>query len=430
MPWTASPLRGRARASSLSERIEEQHCKPQTSDQESMAEDLHKPTGYCPHCEYPIDPGTCPECGSEVSPDTLVKSIAAVRRHRVARYCIVAAPLLLALAIVVYINVASDWTRRVPTRLLLPFQGDYNGDVSIELRRRFRSNQLTHSQAQSVLKHHVDDPILSIDRDHPPGVPIKIAIQYQYRNDVSGIHPGSPSIGNITLCVDGDEVTPMSQRDIEAVYRTRRRSDRDSVWCPPLEEGRHHITLESEFVYRWPNNNGNAIIYTHHARLAREISIKGDVFDHVAMIGTNAAARQMRGSVAAVFHTQSRWGPYIAFHALSQLPSPVAGRVLVRRRGEVGFVHVGHIFLSQENSSLAALKLDILPGIEAAEWIAVRVVPDPDVAFLRHANACFDGVLVWEKVNAADGDGAIPIRSRFPSSLGQVVLNQTNGEVR
>ena len=392
-----------------------------------MAEHLHKPAGFCPHCEYPIDPGTCPECGLEVSAGTLVKSIAAVRRHRVTRYCIIAAPFLFVLALLVYANVVDDWMKPIPTRLLLPFQGDYNGDVSMELRRRFRSNQLTHGQAENILRHHFDDPVISLDRIHPPGLPIRITVQYQYRNDESAIHPGAPSIGNITLCVDGHEVTPLSPRDLAAVYHARPRSGLELVWCPPLDEGRHHITLEGDLVLRWLDRNGQAIVYTHHARLARDITIEGDVLDHVAMIGTGAAARQMSGSVAAVFHTQSRWGPYIAFHAVSQLPSPVAGRILVRRRGEVGFVPVGHIFLSQNDSSLAALKLDILHDIEAADWIAVRVVPDPDIAFLRNANACFEGVLTWERLNAADGGGVIPLRSRFSSSIGKVVLNQTNG---
>lgn len=393
-----------------------------------MAENFHKPAGYCPRCDYPIDPGTCPECGSEVSPDALVKSIAAVRRHHVIRYCLIAAPLLFLAAMIVYVSVTSDWMRHVPTRLLLPLQGNYNGDVSIELRRRFRSNQLTYDQVESILKHNVDDPILSIDHNQPSGVPIKLTIQYQYRNITSAIHPGLPSIGNITLRVDGHEVTPMSRRDPGVVNRWRRRSGVDWVWCPPLDEGEHQITLEGDFIFKWRTSSGKAIIYTHHARLVRGIAIKSDVFDHVAMIGTSAAARQMRGSIDAVFHTQSSWGPYLAFQVRSRLPSPVAGQVLVRRRDEVGFVHVGNVFLSNTRLT-SAVKLDALPGIEAAEWIAVRVIPDPDIAFLNRAGRCFDGVLIWQRVNPSYDVRTFSGRTTFPSSLGQVVLNQTNGPV-
>jgi len=392
-----------------------------------MAEDHQQPAGFCPHCQYPINPGVCPECGTDVSPDALVQSLASVRRHRAVRYGIMAAPLLLVCAIVVYVAKNDDWMEHVPTMLFMPFQADYNGDVCIELRRRFRSNQLTNDQAQSVLEHHIAEPILEIGKNNPPGVPVKITVRFQYRNDKFGVTPGSRSLSNLILRVDGNEVAPMSKRELELVYNGNPRSRDFSVWCPPLEEGRHQIALESDFVVEWENNNGNAIIHRQHARLKRDIAIKGSVFDHVALISSDAAAREMRNSVFVLFQPNAPQGPRLSFRQQIGLTFPIAGQVLVRRRGEVGFVRVGHLFLSNAFLRSATVRLDTLPDIRSAEWLAVRVIPDPDVAFLKHADKCFGGVLTWPRINASYDNGAVPRTSWFPSFPNQVVLNPTHG---
>jgi len=37
-----------------------------------MSPQDYQPQGFCPDCEYPIDPGICPECGAAVTAKTLV----------------------------------------------------------------------------------------------------------------------------------------------------------------------------------------------------------------------------------------------------------------------------------------------------------------------------------------------------------------------
>lgn len=37
-----------------------------------MSSNAYQPQGFCPDCNYPIDPGICPECGAAVTAETLV----------------------------------------------------------------------------------------------------------------------------------------------------------------------------------------------------------------------------------------------------------------------------------------------------------------------------------------------------------------------
>jgi len=39
-----------------------------------MSDSLHIPAGFCPHCDYAMNPGICPECGREISEKTLASS--------------------------------------------------------------------------------------------------------------------------------------------------------------------------------------------------------------------------------------------------------------------------------------------------------------------------------------------------------------------
>jgi hypothetical protein len=38
-----------------------------------MSSNAYQPQGYCPNCNYPIDPGICPECGLAVTDQIIVR---------------------------------------------------------------------------------------------------------------------------------------------------------------------------------------------------------------------------------------------------------------------------------------------------------------------------------------------------------------------
>ena len=77
---------------------------------------MYVPSGICPKCSYPIDPGQCPECGSIVSADQLLSdsqlSIAKERRRWLKR---------LVILLIVFISLdALFWFWRVPARSPFP----------------------------------------------------------------------------------------------------------------------------------------------------------------------------------------------------------------------------------------------------------------------------------------------------------------------
>jgi len=334
----------------------------------------------------------------------------------------------------VYLYQDLDWIKWLPSAVLLPFEGDFNSQVSMELRQRFRANRMSDRQVQEILSHRIADPVLHSKLKYPPGVPIVTSFQYHYRDVFHFVGPATASLGDYKLYVDDDEVTSASSRDlgVDPTYFLRVLQRDHKIWFPPLEQGKHQITLDADFYFRWSQRKSREILYTRHCRLSRDIEVQGDVLDDVSMIGTVAEAELVKITCKAniLSSTAGRYYLTLRTDRSSPLPWPVAGQILVRRAQDAGFVPLGYIFLNGTKVRYAGKRISGLPGIEQAPWLEVRVVPDPIVAFLHHADACFDGVLIWERVPvSADGPSIpqVPLWRIPRIPLSQVVLNQTVG---
>jgi len=120
-----------------------------------MSSPEHKPAGFCPHCDYPIDAGLCPECGEFVEAANLLNSSRRLRRWvtRSLKFLIVVA-LFGGMGYGVYHEIQPDrWVRYVSTDYLLDLEErDAGNHVKIELDRRYVNGELTDNQIDQILR--------------------------------------------------------------------------------------------------------------------------------------------------------------------------------------------------------------------------------------------------------------------------------------
>lgn len=108
-----------------------------------------RPSGYCPHCEYPMNPGVCPECGASVTADTLDGRPLALRRRARRRRIAFA---VVVIALLIGGNKAYDskfWYKWLPTTTLIAWAPD-SWRAEDEVFRRYLDGQLTEEETYAL----------------------------------------------------------------------------------------------------------------------------------------------------------------------------------------------------------------------------------------------------------------------------------------
>lgn len=166
----------------------------------------HEPNGFCPTCDYPMDPGTCPECGRQVTQETLVTDPRSIRRRarRRGTALVLASIVIIGSATWTYLR-PDVWLAHVPTAWLLAVQGDGTDRASRELGRRIVAGGLdTRRSAQPIQRAF---PIrLELPPSIPGGARIELCpdigskmfspLEYQIRfrgTDMRALIDGSPT---------------------------------------------------------------------------------------------------------------------------------------------------------------------------------------------------------------------------------------------
>jgi len=110
-----------------------------------------EPAGYCPRCDYPMNPGVCPECGAAV---TSISLRSRPRGWLLRNYARIAIITILAGALLTYLGTRTFLVSRFPTRYLLYLQVG-QGELAIaatnELLTRLQSGALSPDEAQRTL---------------------------------------------------------------------------------------------------------------------------------------------------------------------------------------------------------------------------------------------------------------------------------------
>lgn len=391
-----------------------------------MDQDLQVPEGYCPRCEYPINPGTCPECGATVTSETLSKSPASVRRRKIRRRLFIVVPLLFAATVAIFLYRTVNWIAMAPTGVLLAFQGEYSDPVGQELFQRFLVGSLSQVQTQELFDPYVDDPLIEGFFKYPVDVPFKVLILCRAKL------PGSEwvaTIENWRLAVDGEQVDVPDRRLLQSEDKDG--AARQWVWCPPLSEGHRQITIDGIATLKVKTRRGiSSVLHTRRVRLSRDVEITGEFGDYVQATTSPELAEQIRQTVTAVAFFDPDFSEKTVIAVLHGRPEvPVAGMVLVRVPGQVGgFTPLREVFLGGAGAKF--FYLDPKIRLDRAGSLDVLINPDPLVAFHNSAHRYLDGTINWRR---------LPIRSdvqvRAPFALNRaaisptsIVLNERSGE--
>jgi len=147
-----------------------------------------KPAGYCPHCDYAIDPGVCPECGHDVAPARLA-AIPAARRLR--RRVWKATKLCAAIALFLgarHVYRSGLWTLGIPTSALLWLDID-SIHANDELVIRLGRDELSAAELDELL-----DRTISITTSVRSPQPVSDTIEFKVLFNTTG------SVGYVGYC--------------------------------------------------------------------------------------------------------------------------------------------------------------------------------------------------------------------------------------
>ncbi len=142
-----------------------------------MREVHHEPAGFCPICDYAIDPGLCPECGNLVKPDRLRRCRRSVRLKR-SFYRAGLAFAVVTLGVSLYWGIRHElqphrWVRWCSSAYLIDLEkrsGKTN--VKAELNRRFTEHLLTKNDTIALLTIRTELPEIPIQSPRPAGIKV------------------------------------------------------------------------------------------------------------------------------------------------------------------------------------------------------------------------------------------------------------------
>lgn len=366
-----------------------------------------------------MNPGTCPECGAVVAAGSLLASPATLRRRRVVRrICLAIVPLILvAMAIFVYDGV--NWARWLPTNVLLILQGNYRGTVGRELLQRFSAGTLTPEQTQTLFDPYVDKPVLQGYPKYPANVPFKIQVLCRAKPPTA---PWVCGMVDWQLSVDGKPVDTSDMRTFQD------QEDEDSVedrwiWCPPLSEGRHHITVDGVATLKLMTTQGiSSVLHHRTVRLSRDVKISDSLRDYVQPVASPKQVAQMRRSVAAsVFLDPEISSKTVLAIRYASLPTPMAGMVLARTSQESAFIPLREVFHPSGSSGVDFFYLDPKLHLDRTGSMDVLINPDPLISFHHRTRFYFNGVVQWHRLPIHSD-----VRVREPGRLAQVSVAPTN----
>lgn len=132
------------------------------------------PAGYCPHCNYRIDPGVCPECGKNVSAGLLRTEPRPVRLRKWLKRAIALALVLNVLIGGRAIFRSNIWKKWVPTSYLI-WQQPSSGWTQDELIHRLANGALSNNEVFDFVQAACPAE-MRVQSPHPLGIPVTIRL--------------------------------------------------------------------------------------------------------------------------------------------------------------------------------------------------------------------------------------------------------------
>ncbi len=226
------------------------------------------PRGFCPHCDYPIDPGLCPECGKTVAPEKLRSRS---RRQRVRRLAKVVLRLVLVgvlLAGGYRFYQSKLWAPYVPLSIVL--NESQNVDwARAELERRIFGSNVDQETLNAVADALAEFK-LSLMSPRPNDIPLKFVLQ-----------PTSIPLrynlvtGRCTARIDGTAINQkLIEPDIKWSYSPTVRfgMGADEI-DTELAPGKHKLDVALDITLFMNSSRATGV---YHAPIQRTVSIQSE----------------------------------------------------------------------------------------------------------------------------------------------------------
>lgn len=174
---------------------------------------IESPLGYCPKCEYRMNPGRCPECGTVVGLANIQTRPPRAHRRRIRNWVLASIVALTFFGTSRWLWSSGTWTRALPNGALLRLQTPGPNQVFDELLRRNAAGSLTPQELDRVVITAVSPIELDCMTLIPAGIWGEATIQWNEGIRL-GTHdpiPASFEVDSTTMSDVGMIIRPFSQ---------------------------------------------------------------------------------------------------------------------------------------------------------------------------------------------------------------------------
>ncbi len=358
------------------------------------------PAGFCPRCDYPINPGICPECGNHFEADQLARLPRATRRRQQIRR-VAALVLIIAASIGLHRLYESRlWTRCLPTSWLFAMDPTTSWATDEILRRDIKGEL---SEEERLAQYHRTFAIRTSIRSPRP-----IGDEFAIRVSVDSM-PGTPNhsirhnIDDAQIFFDGQ---PVEIPDNFMLYKS------NACRCRlPMQPGKHIISgsMTAELGL-----SDRTRPFSTYSKLAFPIEFSHEVVVEEKQLSDVVTARfddeLMASLQEQLFVSVCRVGtPHQARLSIrfDNATIPLAGEFVVRLHDlELPLLKSEVAFPPSKRATASSITFQIPQGTAPADaFFDIQFTPDLRVAFEAGSDGCFAGIIEWHGVRLGTNNG-------------------------
>lgn len=381
----------------------------------SDADKARTPIGYCPHCDYRIDPGICPECGETVEQHQLRPKPRAVRRRMWIRRTAL-------LAIVVGLVIGGRWFYRsniwrkcVPTSYLLA-QEPSQGWTHDELIDRLNNGKLSAKETGDFFD--ASFPIKLIVRSpHPKAVAPTITLNTpDARCAINTSLRAIRQVCYARLSIDGRLIDQYAFGQTKSDLLAGGGGSTSQVLTDPkLDVGEHTIEVTGQVIYDLQARRGAASLPGFPITRTYSLSKTLEIVDRPVSAFVDAQydetlAHRVAGSIRLVLSKQAGFRGLSIHVQNGHAPITIAGmlRISNSKTGEqIGTTSLTIPKASTTDGFGMMIRVDKSMSFDHVKC-NVEFVPDPEKAFISGDMTYFGGRMTWRNLQVV-----VKKRSRY-----------------
>lgn len=338
-----------------------------------------QPSGFCPYCSYPMDPGRCPECGVRVTPENLALQ---PKPSQAGTIRLVIVLLLIAGAIGggYYSYHHTSWVEHVSISNLLWLYDWGEPRAMAEIVHRVDDGNLTEKEEQAICNRTLKIKLVNrgpYTRDGMIGVglvaeselPVLYSRMWIYLRDVEFIVDGktqNKTLDHAVLIVGNDHLKLSAENAGAGSHVVQVRGHMAVAPAMMMGDPGPSALMNGPFdVSATVDVEDRDSASVFEALTGDEV--KQDIQHNIMLQYVRATQRDRNGNVYTV--------PTLVVSNRSLRGFPIAGRVMVRRAGKGEFQEAKKIICNAGETD--RIPLDQIGDIGRARSIDVRIEPDP-----------------------------------------------------